>query len=103
MVQEDSPDGTPNKDSTSNGFAILLQPDTQLRLATLIAQDGDGHHEPVAVASTINEAKEIADSDFRSRHRRLERGGKPGLCPYFYKLWAQGVDGCYLLARELQL
>jgi hypothetical protein len=87
---------------TYNGFAIPLQPDTQLGLAMLIAEDEEGHHEPVAVASTINEAKEIADSDFRGRQRRLERGEAPGLCPYVYKLWAQGIDGYYLLAGEFQ-
>ena len=56
-----------------NGFAIPLQPDTELGLAMLIAEDEEGHHEPVAVASTINEAKELAESDLRGRMRRLER------------------------------
>jgi len=85
-----------------NGFAIMLQPDTDLGLAMLIAEDEEGHYEPVAVASTINEAKELAESDLRGRMRRLERGGDPGMCPYTYKLWAQGVDGDYRLAYEIQ-
>jgi len=85
-----------------NGFAIPLQPDTNLGLAMLNAEDEEGHHEPVAVASTINEAKEIAESDFRRRQRRLERGEDPGLCPYVYKVWAQGIDGYYLLAQEIK-
>lgn len=85
-----------------NGFAIPLQPDTDLGLAMLIAEDEEGHHEPVAVASTINEAKELAESDFRGRRRRLERGEDPGLCPYVYKVWAQGIDGYYLLAHEIK-
>jgi hypothetical protein len=51
------------KQTTSyNGFAFPLQPDTELGLAMLIAEDEEGHHEPVAVASTINEAKEIAEA-----------------------------------------
>ena len=87
---------------THNGFAIPLQPDTNLGLAMLIAEDEEGHHEPVAVASTINEAKELAESDFRGRRRRLERGEDPGLCPYVYKVWAQGIDGYYLLAHEIK-
>ncbi|MGO9231040.1 MAG: hypothetical protein ACLQKA_17765 [Bryobacteraceae bacterium] len=83
---------------THNGFAIPLQPDTQLGLAVLVTEDEEGHYEPVAVASTINEAKELATSDLRGRMRQLERGGDPGLCPYEYKVWAQGIDGDYLVA-----
>ena len=85
-----------------NGFAIPLREDTNLGLAMLIAEDEEGHHEPVAVASTINEAKELAECDFRGRQRRLERGEDPGLCPYVYKVWAQGIDGYYLLAHEIK-
>ncbi len=84
-----------------NGFAIPLQPDTQLGLAMLIAEDEEGHHQPVAVASTINEAKELAEDDLRRRMKRLERGDDPGLCPYLYKVWAQGIDGDYLVAFEV--
>jgi hypothetical protein len=85
-----------------NGFAIPLQPDTELGLAMLIAEDEEGHHEPVAVASTINEAKELAESDLRSRMRRLERGDDPGICPYTSKVWAQGIDGDYRIAYEIK-
>ena len=84
-----------------SGFAIPLQPDTELGLAMLIAEDEEGHHEPVAVASTINEAKEIAESDLRGRMRRLDRGGDPGICPCTYQLWARGIDGDYRIALEL--
>lgn len=54
---------------TTHGFAIPLQPDTQLGLAMLIAEDEEGHYQPVAVASTIDEAKELATSDLRGRMR----------------------------------
>ena len=84
-----------------NGFAIPLEPDTELGSAMLIAEDEEGHHEPVAVASTINEAKEIAQSDLRGRMRRLERGADPGVCPHIYRLWARGIDGDYRIALEL--
>src|SRR5690242_14009517 len=93
---------TNGQPTTCNGFAFPLQPDTDLGLAMLIAEDDDGHHEPVAVVTTINEAKEIAQSDFRGRMRRLERDEDPGLCPASYKVWARGVDGSYLLAAELE-
>ena len=92
---------TKKQHKSHNGFAIPLQPDTELGMAMLIAEDEEGHHEPVAVASTINEAKEIAQSDLRSRMRRIERGDDPGMCPYIYKLWARGIDGDYRIAFEM--
>ena len=86
---------------TYNGFAIPLQPDTDLGLAMLIAEDEEGHYEPVAVVSTINGAKEIAASNLRGRRRRLEKGGDPGLCPYRYMVWAQGIEDIYRVAIEV--
>ncbi|MBK5295290.1 MAG: hypothetical protein JJE04_26885 [Acidobacteriia bacterium] len=92
---------TEKQTKSYNGFAIPLQPDTELGLAILIAEDEEGHHEPVAVASTINEARELAESDLRSRMRRLERGDDPGICPHTYKVWARGIDGDYRIAYEI--
>ena len=89
---------TGKQTKTYNGFAIPLKPDTELGLAMLIAEDEDGHYEPVAVAATINEAKEIAESDLRGRMRGIERGDDPRICPYTYKLWARGIDGDYHIA-----
>jgi hypothetical protein len=85
-----------------NGFAIPILPDTQLGLAMLIAEDEEGHTQPVGVASTINEAREIASSDLTGRMRSLEHGNDPGLCPYEYKVWAQGIDGDYRIAATLK-
>jgi hypothetical protein len=84
------------------GFAIQITDDTDLGLAMLIAEDEEGHYEPVAVASTINEAKEIAASDLRSRMRRLECADDPGICPYTYKVWARGIDGDYRIAYGIK-
>jgi hypothetical protein len=39
---------------TYNGFAVPVEPDTELGLAMLIAEDEDGRYEPVAIAATIN-------------------------------------------------
>jgi hypothetical protein len=89
------------KTTTYNGFALPLEPDTELGLAMLIAEDEDGHYEPVAVAATINEAKEVAERDLRDRMRSIERGEDAGLCPVRYKLWARGIDGDYRLAHEI--
>lgn len=85
-----------------NGFAIPILPDTQLGLAMLIAEDEESHTQPVAVASTIDEAKELAQNDMAGRMRSLERGGDPGLCPYEYKVWAQGIDGDYRIAATFK-
>ena len=87
--------------TTYTGFAVPLQPDTDLGLAMLIAESEDGQHEPVAVVGTIREAREAAESDLRSRMRRLERDEDAGLCPALYKLWARGVDGSYHIACEI--
>ena len=87
---------------TYNGFAIPLRPDTDLGLAMLIAEDEDGSCQPVAVASTISEAKEMAESDMRERMRKLERGQDAGICPAHYKLWARGVGGDYLVAAIIE-
>ena len=80
------------------GFAIEITDGTELGLAMLIAEDEEGRYEPVGVVVSINEAREIAASDKRGRMRRLERGEDAGLCPYVYKVWAQGIDGDYRVA-----
>ena len=83
------------------GFAIEIKDDTELGLAMLIAEDEEGHYEPIGCVVSISEACEIATSNLQHRMRELERGGDPGLCPYAYKVWATGLDGGYRIAREL--
>lgn len=89
------------KQMPANGFAIPLTDMTNLGLAMLIAESEDGHYAPVGVVASIGEAREIAASDLKSRMRRLERDQDPGLCPYSYKVWANGTDGDYRIAIEL--
>jgi hypothetical protein len=89
------------KQTPTNGFAIPLTDTTDLGLAMLIAESEDGQYEPVGVVASISEAREIAESDLKGRMRRLERGADPGLCPYTYKVWANGIDGDYRIAVEL--
>ena len=84
------------------GFAIKIEDDTELGLAILVAEFADGSYQPIAVVVSINEAKEIAESDLRSRMRRIERGEDPGICPYTYKVWARGIDGDYRIAYEIK-
>jgi hypothetical protein len=94
---------TPGRKQTTsyNGFAIPLQPDTELSGAMLIAEDEDGNYEPVGQAISIREAREIAESDMASRIRKLERNDEPGLCPFVYRLWARGINGDYRVAIEI--
>jgi len=72
-----------------HGFAVELKPDTELGLAILVAEYESGAYEPIAVSSTINEAKELAASNAAAR---TKRGGEA----VSYKLWSQGIDGRYL-------
>jgi len=90
------------KTNATPGFAIEIRDNTELGLAMLVAEDEDGHYEPVAVAASINEAQEIAESDLRGRMRSIERGNDAGLCPVRYRLWARGIDGDYRLAHEIK-
>jgi hypothetical protein len=85
---------------TYNGFAIPLQPETELGNATLIVEDEESNYEPIGIAISINEAKEMAQDDFRARMRSLEHDEDPGLCPYQYKLWARGIGGTYRVAAS---
>ena len=83
------------------GFAIAIKDDTELGMAILVAEFGDGTYQPVGVVVSINEAREIAGSDMRGRMRDLERGGTPA-CPERYLVWAQGLDGDYITAATIQ-
>ena len=82
------------------GFAIEIKDDTELGLAILVAEFGEGAYQPIGVVVSINEAREIADGDLRGRMRELEAGKTP-VCPEAYVVWAQGLDGDYRVARRL--
>jgi hypothetical protein len=56
------------------GFNRTLSLDTNLGLAMLILEDEEGHYEPINIASTIEEAREMAISD-------SQRRGPDSLCP----------------------
>ena len=83
------------------GFAIEIKNDTELGSAMLIAEDEEGHYQPVASVISINEGREIAQDDLRRRTRLLECDADPGLCPYCYKIWARGIDGDLRVAAEI--
>ena len=89
---------TAQRTNATAGFAIRILPTTDLGNAMLIAEDEEGHSQPVGLACSINEAQEIAAEDLRGRLRLLERDADPGLCPWEYKLWARGLGGEYKVA-----
>ncbi len=84
------------------GFAIEIKPDTELGLAVLIAELAGGAYQPIAVVVSINEAREIADSNMAGRMRDLEAGGEPA-CPEGYAVWAQGLNGEYRIAERISI
>jgi hypothetical protein len=90
-----------SKTPATPGFAIEIKDDTELGLAILVAEFGEGNYQPVGVVS-INEAREIADSDMRGRMRDLEAGKTPA-CPERYMVWAQGIGGDYRQAKKIAL
>jgi hypothetical protein len=55
----------------------------------------------VAVASTLTEAKELAESDLRERMRKLELGWDGDSYRAHYKLWARGINGEYFVATTI--
>jgi hypothetical protein len=83
---------TQTKTPATPGFAIEIKEDTELGLAILVAEFGAGNYQPVGVVVSINEAREIADSDMRGRIHDVDRGKTPG-CPGRYLVWAQGLEG----------
>ena len=94
------------KTPATPGFAIEIKDDSELGLAILVAEfgdrDGTGGYQPIGVVVSINEAREIADSDMRGRMRDLEAGKTPA-CPERYIVWAQGIGGDYRQAKQIAL
>lgn len=88
---------------TTPGFAIKINPQTELGLAMLIAETEDGHYEPVAVVSSVSEAREIASSDFARRLKEVGMGCEDVTCPARYAIWAQGLGGEYKPLREYEI
>ena len=62
----------------------------------LVAEDDEGGYEPVAVVSTLREARELAAEDFRFRLADVESGNSP-LCPDRYAIWVRRSAGYTVL------
>ena len=87
---------------TTPGFSILLQEDTELSAATLIAEMHGGGYEPIGHVMTIREARTVVNEDMRLRMRQLEdRDGPEPACPELYVVWARGLMGRYHIAARI--
>jgi hypothetical protein len=65
-----------------------------LGFALLIAEGAAGGYEPVAVVSTVREAREFAGRDFEERLREADKGAEP-MYPARYAIWTRGGQGKY--------
>jgi hypothetical protein len=92
---------TKNQTEDQSPFAIKLERTTELGLAMLIAEYPDGSYEPITVAGTVNEAEEIADTDFGFRLRGSDCAGTPTPVPVRYRLWARAFAGDYFVAADI--
>jgi hypothetical protein len=63
---------------------------------------GAGPFLPIGSVVSINEGREITESDTRPRMKDRERGGTPA-CPECCMVWAQGIDGDYRVAKKTSL
>jgi len=72
-----------------------LKREDELGFAFLVAEDEEGHYEPIELVSTLNEAAEIAEADLKRRIKALDNDQDPGLCPYEYVLFARTISGRY--------
>jgi hypothetical protein len=87
--------------STTPGFTIRIQENTELSGAFLVVEFLDSGYQPLGGVISIAEAREIAQDDLRRRMRDLEAGGDPP-CPEQYVVWARGIDGAYHVAARLE-
>ena len=81
-------------------FAARLTDTTDLGLAMLVAESGEGHYQPITIVSSIREAQEMANADMEARVTALDGGAEP-MCPHRYVVWARGADGTYTFARGI--
>ena len=95
---------TKKQTKSHNGFAIPLQPDTELGLAMLIAEDEEGHVRAGRRRSHDQRGETRSPrATSRSRMRRLERGRRSWTLPVRRtKVWARGIDGDYRIACEIK-
>jgi hypothetical protein len=67
----------------------------------LIAEDEEGHYEPVGIVDSFAEAQQMASIDMLTRLQRLDCDADPGLCPYLYQVWIRGQHRYELVKNDL--
>lgn len=88
-------------EQTAHRNAMELDPETELGLAMLVAEDEDGATEPINIVTTVGEARELAQEGMRLRMARLDRGEDAGICPFEYKVWARDAGGRYVVVASI--
>lgn len=66
----------------------------------IIAENEEGTYQPLNVAGSLSEAREMVDDHRKFCMQELEKGKTP-MCVYSYKIWNVGIDGSYKLAEEI--
>ena len=82
---------------TKTNATLTIDETIELEYGTLlVAEAADGTYEPVAVVSTIKEARYLANENMRHRMSDLENGDSP-MCPERYVIWQRGRKGYSIL------
>jgi hypothetical protein len=88
--------------TTTNQTTTPIDEQDELGFGTmLVAESDEGGYEPVAMVSTIREARELADENLRIRMSELENGGQP-MCPVRYVVWGRGDFGTYRIICTIE-
>src|ERR1035437_6851190 len=89
------------KTPAAPGFAVEIKDDTELGLAILVAEFGDGNYQP----GGGNGEHQRGARDRRQRHARTDvrpRARRDAELPRTYMVWAQGIEGEYIIAATIQ-
>ncbi|MEO5923049.1 MAG: hypothetical protein ABIR70_04405 [Bryobacteraceae bacterium] len=78
-----------------------LEQTRDLGMAMLIAEFDDGYA-PVDIVGSLNEAREAAQADLKSRLAALATGNEPA-CPIMYAIWSRDDYGRLALRTEISL
>ncbi|MEP7354742.1 MAG: hypothetical protein ABI824_16050 [Acidobacteriota bacterium] len=73
-------------------------PNNDLGTALLVIEFEGGAHQPLALVSTLAEAREIVEYNFGSRARNANESA----CPTTYRLWARDDRGEFQPTTEIE-
>jgi hypothetical protein len=88
--------------TTANQTTTPIEEETELGFGTMLIPESDeGGYEPVAIVSTIREARYFAEENLRIRMNELESGEQP-MCPSRYVIWGRGDFGTYRIISTIE-